>query len=119
VSISVYRAAEHLGSVFSVVAFRDRFLKPRESGYRDLQAVIELGGHLAEVKLCHQLFDDLDVHEHKLFEMRRSLEAKSPLSEIETLVLDKLDGVSAQLFQEVWERVLRKEVEDDAVLPGR
>jgi hypothetical protein len=117
--LSVYRAAEHLGPVFSVVAFRDRFLKPRESGYRDLQVVIELGGHLAEVKLCHQLFDDLDVHEHKLFEMRRSLEAKSPLSEIETLVLDKLDGVSAQLFQEVWERVLRKEVEDDAVLPGR
>lgn len=116
---AVYRAAEQLGTVFTVVAFLDRFLKPRESGYRDLQVVVDLGGHLAEVKLCHQMFDDLDVHEHKLFEMRRSLEAKSPLSEIEVLVLDKLDSVSAQLFQGVWERVLREEVEDDTVLPGR
>jgi len=117
--MAVYQAAEHLGTVFTVVAFRDRFLKPRKSGYRDLQVVIDLGGHLAEVKLCHQLFDDLDIHEHKLFEMRRTLEASSSLSEIETLVLDKLDDVSAQLFQEVWERALRKEVEDDTVLPGR
>jgi len=117
--LAVYRAAEHLGTVFRVVAFRDRFLKPRKSGYRDLQVVIDLGGHLAEVKLCHQLFDDLDVHEHKLFEMRRTLEARSPLSEIETLVLDKLDDVSAQLFNEIWERALREEVEDDSVLPGR
>ena len=117
--LAVYRAAEQLAAVFSVVAFRDRFLNPQKSGYRDLQVVVDLGGHLAEVKLCHQLFDDLDVHEHKLFEMRRTLEARSPLSETETLVLDKLDDVSAQLFQEVWERALRKEVEDDTVLPGR
>ena len=117
--LAVYRAAEQLGAVFSVVAFRDRFLKPRRSGYRDLQVVIDLGGHLAEVKLCHHLFDDLDVHEHKLFELRCTLEARSPLSEIETLVPDKLDGVSAQLFNEVWVRALREEVEDDTVLPGR
>jgi len=116
---AVYAGAGHLGQVFSVVAFRDRFLKPRSSGYRDLQFVVDLGGHLAEVKLCHQLFDDLDVYEHKLFETRRSLQARPALSEIETLVLDKLDGVSAQLFQEVWERALQREVDDDAVLPGR
>lgn len=117
--LAVYQAAEQLGAVFTVVAFRDRFLNPRKSGYRDLQVVIDLGGHLAEVKLCHHLFDDLDIHEHKLFEMRRTLEARSPLSKIETLVLDKLDDVSAHLFQEVWERALREEVEDDTVLPGR
>ncbi|MFC4455298.1 hypothetical protein [Deinococcus sonorensis] len=116
---AIYAGASHLGQVFSVAAFRDRFLKPRSSGYRDLQFVVNLGGHLAEVKLCHQLFDDLDVYEHKLFETRRSLQARPSLSEIETLVLDKLDGVSAQLFQEVWERALRREVDGDAVLPGR
>ena len=102
--LAVYRAAEQLGAVFSVVAFRDRFLNPRRSGYRDLQVAIGLGGHLAEVKLCHHLLDDLDIHEHKLFKMRRTLEARSPLSETETLILDKLDDVSAQLFNEVWER---------------
>lgn len=116
---AVYGGAGHLGQVFTVVAFRDRFLKPRDSGYRDLQFVVDLEGHLAEIKLCHHLFDDLDVYEHKLFEMRRSLQLRASLSEIETLVLDKLGGVSAQLFQEVWERALQKEVEDDTVLPGR
>lgn len=100
--LAVYRAVEQLGAVFSAVAFRDRFLKPRKSGNRDLKVVIGLRGHLAEVKRCHHLFDELDVHKHKLFEMRRTLEARSPLSEIETLVLDKLDDVNAQSFNEVW-----------------
>ncbi|GGR27274.1 hypothetical protein [Deinococcus ruber] len=115
----LYEAAIQLDSVFQVEGFRDRFVRPRQSGYRDLQFVVSLSGHLAEVKLCHQLFDDLDAHEHTLYELRRRLEASDALSEIDTLVLDKLENVSAELFQTVWQRTLQKEVEDDEILSGR
>ena len=115
----LYRLAGLAVKHFDVRGFRDRVVRPRASGYRDLQFIIQVEGQLAEFKVIHAVFDELDSYEHRLYEMRRSLEAKahavlaptSPsLSAIEVLVLDNLISVSAHLFQQAWNLVLRQEV---------
>jgi hypothetical protein len=117
---ALYTAAPQVGQAFSVVGFRDRFVQPRSSGYRDLQFVVDLHGHCAEIKLCHGLFDQLDTHEHTLYELRRSLEARAELTTIDELVLDKLAAVSADLFSAVWTRVLSEENDEQhSAFPGR
>lgn len=106
---SLYQAAERVSESFTVVGLRDRFAQPRASGYRDIQFIVDLVGHYAELKLCHADFDELDAHEHTLYEMRRTLETKSVLSHIDTLVLDSLENLSAQWYSEIWKSVLLKE----------
>jgi hypothetical protein len=110
---ALYEAAPQVSRVLTVAGFRDRFVQPRSSGYRDLQFVVDLGGHSAEIKLCHELFDQLDAHEHTLYELRRSLGARTALTSIDALVLDKLGTVSADLFDAVWRRVLSEEGNDE------
>lgn len=117
----MYRLAALVPQQFAVRGLRDRLVRPRASGYRDLQFIVDIQGQLAEFKIVHTLFDELDAYEHRLYEMRRSLEARTgsavptgapTLSVIEALVLDKLIDVSADLFQQTWKLVLRREVEE-------
>ena len=117
----MYRVAALVKEHFDVRGFRDRVVQPRASGYRDLQFIVSVNEQLAEFKIIHATFDELDSYEHRLYEMRRSLEAKtqsvltpgSPtLSAIEVLVLDNLIDVSAHLFQQAWKLVLQQEVEE-------
>ncbi|MBB5234315.1 hypothetical protein [Deinococcus budaensis] len=104
---ALYGAACRLEDVFQVRAFQDRFLQPQPSGYRDLQFVVTVEGHCAEVKLCHAAFDELDSYEHDLYKIRRKLEAKveDGISVIERLVLDTLIDASTLMFQRVWKTV--------------
>lgn len=104
---TLYGAAERIEAVFQVRAFQDRFLQPQPSGYRDLQFVVDVEGHCAEVKLCHAAFDELDSYEHDLYKIRRKLEGKveDGISVIEQLVLDTLIDASTLMFQRVWATV--------------
>jgi hypothetical protein len=102
---ALYSAAVQMENVFKVHAFRDRFRNPRASGYRDLQFVVDVEDHLAEIKLCHTAFDELDSYEHDLYKVRRALELKEPLTNIEELVLASLDETSTLMFHTVWEQV--------------
>ena len=128
----LYDMASKISELFPVVAYRDRVVFDQK-GYRDLQFVVDVGGHYAEVKVIHRLVDELDVYEHRIYEVRRSLEAKiknlvyeggwgeSPWGEapygdppptltlIEQLVLDKLRATSADLFNDAWKMVLAAE----------
>lgn len=102
---ALYKAAAQINQVFSVHAFRDRFRDPRKSGYRDLQFIVDVGEHLAEVKLCHTAFDELDGYEHDLYKVRRWLDHKPELTSIEELVLASLNDTSTLMFHTVWETV--------------
>ncbi|MGM9319649.1 hypothetical protein [Deinococcus aquaticus] len=101
----LYEAASRIHEEFEVLAFQDRFVKPQSSGYRDLQFVVSIEGHAAEVKFCHASFDELDKYEHRLYEMRRVLERQPELSTIERIVLDTLIDASTLMYQQVWDSV--------------
>ena len=108
---SVYHAGALVKDDFKVVAFKDRFIQPQSGGYRDLQFIVEVSPeHCAELKIVHRLFDALDQHEHKIYEARRSLEVLEPgtdhVSWVNSLFLEKMDSVTAELYDEVWSRVL-------------
>lgn len=124
----LYETADRVGLAFTVVGYADRTVVAQGSGYRDLQFVVDLEGHYAELKVVHEFFDELDAHEHRLYEIRRELDAKVknkslPLSEsdgsigaavltpIERLVLDKLKGTSRELFDATWALVQDRERE--------
>ncbi|MFC6619679.1 hypothetical protein [Deinococcus radiophilus] len=127
----MYDVASQVQSVFPVVGYRDRVVRPQSSGYRDLQFVVNAGTeaqpHYAELKVMHRLIDELDGYEHKLYEIRRELQAKETerqteqqatseelfgralLSPIEQLVLDTLETASADLFDRAWQMILEAE----------
>jgi len=124
----LYDVASKLPESFQVVGYRDRVVRPQNSGYRDLQFTVEMGGHYAELKVMHRFIDELDEHEHRLYEIRRGLEAKREsrlfapeihadtpllsipvLSPIEQLTLDRLKATSADLFNGAWTLVLAAE----------
>lgn len=135
----LYEVAFTVPEHFEVVAYRDRVLRPQKSGYRDLQFVVALGGtggppHYAELKVLHTLFDQMDGFEHRLYEIRRGLEAKerdrlrepqagqgwgeepwgtnfgSPiLSPVEQMVLEELGQSSRTLFERTWALVQAQE----------
>ncbi|MEU3452770.1 toxin glutamine deamidase domain-containing protein [Micromonospora sp. NPDC006766] len=59
-----------------IARFEDRFVKPQESGYRDVQIMLRTSsGHLAEFRLQLAAVDEVAQWEHSLFEVRRDLEA--------------------------------------------
>lgn len=57
---------------------------------------------MAEVKLALAAFDELDSYEHRLYEMRRTLEVLPQLSAVQTVVLETLDDASTLMFSRVW-----------------
>ena len=117
----LYGAALLVGSAFEVVAYRDRMRRPQKSGYRDLHFVLNIHGHYAELKIMHAFFDQVDAYEHRLYEIRRGLEAQaqpvslggpevySVLASVEPLVLDTLEDTSKTLFGKTWQMVLERE----------
>ncbi|MGW3891867.1 toxin glutamine deamidase domain-containing protein [Micromonospora chokoriensis] len=68
------RLRDHPGAV--VRGYDDRFISPRDSGYRDVQLVLQMSnGHLAEFRLHLEALDAVAVWEHVLYEVRRDVEA--------------------------------------------
>ncbi|MCG5459707.1 hypothetical protein PSH03_005494 [Micromonospora sp. PSH03] len=59
-----------------VMGLDDRFISPRDSGYRDVQLLLQMrNGHLAEFRLHLAALDAVAVWEHVLYEVRRDVEA--------------------------------------------
>ncbi|MEU5907676.1 toxin glutamine deamidase domain-containing protein [Micromonospora sp. NPDC047467] len=68
------RIREHPDVV--IVRGDDRFVSPMDSGYRDVQLVLQMSnGHLAEFRLHLAALDAVAVWEHVLYEVRRDIEA--------------------------------------------
>jgi hypothetical protein len=112
--MDLYHAAEQMEHGFVVVAFRDRFAEPQRSGYRDLQFIVELeGGLRAELKIMLHELDSLDVFEHRIYEIVRTLhnlrQGKVPLTVVETTVLEVLSQSSKTMYSRVWKHCLERE----------
>lgn len=118
----LYEVADSVNAQFDVVAYKDRVLAPQKSGYRDVQFIVSVPGlghpHYAELKIMHTLYDQLDVYEHRLYEIRRGLEARSKdqlrelqtgekiiLTTVEQIVLEEFDQTSRTLFRRIWEEI--------------
>ncbi|MFJ2085123.1 toxin glutamine deamidase domain-containing protein [Micromonospora chokoriensis] len=74
----LYAALERLRDHPAVVikGYDDRFISPRDSGYRDVQLVLQMSnGHAAEFRLHLEALDAVAVWEHVLYEVRRDVEA--------------------------------------------
>ncbi len=119
---SAYDIGIQLGQHFEIVSFKDRFIEPQRSGYRDLQFIVAIDNqHLAELKIVHQELDSLDAIEHDIYEIVRKLENKPALSPVELKVLNDLQKTSQTLYAEIWQDVLRKEGltnETNRILPS-
>ncbi|UQN10234.1 hypothetical protein [Deinococcus sp. QL22] len=106
---ATYAAAGEVMHQFDVVSFRDRCITPVPSGYRDLQLSVRLAdGHLAELKIMHQVISDLDQYEHRIFEIQRRIEAehRAEMPFVEELVAKSLTAASEAMYAQAWVRVL-------------
>jgi hypothetical protein len=107
---SISQAAEYAATFFDVVSFRDRCVAPvTPSGYRDLQLTVRLaGGHLAELKVLHEIIAALDRHEHKIFEIQRGLETEHPqeMPFVDDLVSTIRTEASQRMYTQAGQRVL-------------
>jgi len=110
---SMYGAADYAMTFFDVVSFRDRCIVPVfPAGYRDLQLTVRLeDGHLAELKVMHEIIAALDRHEHKLLEIQRVLERENlqEISFINNLVSTTLTEASQQMYTQAWQQALTLE----------
>jgi hypothetical protein len=105
-----YEVAVLLEQFFEIVAFKDRFVSPQRSGYRDLQFIVAIEKqHYAELKIVHQELDGFDAIEHDIYEIVRKLQNKVTLSVIEQTVLNDLQKTSQKLYAEIWKGILAKE----------
>ncbi len=123
----LYRVALNVGEAFEVVGYRDRMRRPQKSGYRDLHFIVNMQGHYAELKIMHTFFDQVDAYEHRLYEIRRGLEARAQpvnlsgpevypvLASVEPLMLDTLEDTSRELFGKTWKMVLGREAGEQPV----
>lgn len=74
----VYAALKRLSEDRGVEIIRcvDRFVRPQQSGYRDIQMLLRMStGHVAEFRLHLAALDRVAEWEHALFEVRRDLKA--------------------------------------------
>ncbi|MFD6771292.1 hypothetical protein ACFWC6_34345, partial [Micromonospora chalcea] len=107
---AVYQALGRLAVDPEVVILniKDRFLDPKESGYRDILLNLRMSnGHLGELRLHLASLDDVAEWEHALYEVRRDLEAISesecrPLTRGERAIRD---GLLRQVQSTYWSKV--------------
>ena len=74
-AISLLRAASRRGDI-TIRRCKDRFGKPFENGYRDLQLNVELEGFVGELQLNLRRIIEVKAKAHTIYEVERVIEAK-------------------------------------------
>lgn len=107
----MYEVAARLREDFEVVSFRDRMIRPIATGYRDLQISVSLDGHVAEVKILHELMAQVDAYEHKVYEIQRGIEAqkRAKMPFAENVVTKSLYMASRRIYSNTWGEILTRE----------
>lgn len=108
---SLMSAYEVLNRETTVVKVKNRFKKPAESGYRDLNLLVQLPktGLIAEVQLHLQAIAKVKSGpEHDIYERVQKIERQAalehrPLNEFETAQLRTMRLQSKSLYQEAWQ----------------
>ncbi|GAA4874923.1 hypothetical protein [Ferrimonas pelagia] len=109
--LSAYQA---LASQVEVISLENRFLNPKENGYRDLKVLVRLrqSGLVAEVQLHLSAIEAVkNGEEHKAYQQRQAIERradveKRPMTEWERAKVNRLQRYSRALFEEAWQRHL-------------
>jgi hypothetical protein len=104
-----YEVAAKLPALAQVVHFQDRFLMPQRSGYGDLQFLVNFKDHIAEIKVVHFRFDEVDVYEHKLYEISRAFVGQQVLSKPLAVLVAGVVSLSKQVYSALWDDVLTME----------
>jgi hypothetical protein len=84
-------------------------VQSQESGYRDLQCLVNFSDHIVELKICHNASDEADAIEHRVYEIIRSMRSVNPTSS-ELFVKQELFELQQKLYTRVWKAVLAQEV---------
>ena len=74
-AISLLRDASRRGEI-TIRRCKDRFGKPFENGYRDLQLNVELEGFVGELQLNLRRIIEVKAKAHTIYEVERVIEAK-------------------------------------------
>jgi hypothetical protein len=106
----LYRALDEIHTDPQFTFFKDRFLEPQKSGYRDILMNVELSnGHIGELRLEVGPMNRAAEIEHQLYEMRRPIEdLNCPLTPEERLILKELKEQSNLVLEEAWKEVIAK-----------
>ncbi|WP_064609230.1 RelA/SpoT domain-containing protein [Photobacterium sp. J15] len=114
---ALVQAFELLDKEITIVAVKNRFKDPTDSGYRDLKLLVKLpeSNIIAEVQLHLDAISTVkNGEEHEIYEQiqkieRKELEQNRNLSEFEHAQIAKLRTVSKNLYQEAWQQYLQPE----------
>ncbi|WP_299018023.1 phosphoribosylglycinamide formyltransferase [uncultured Photobacterium sp.] len=114
---SLVQAFELLGKESHVVAVKNRFKSPTDSGYRDLKMLVQLPKSqiVAEVQLHLDAISTVkNGEEHKIYEQIQNIERigmqqNRKLSEFEQAQIAQLRKVSTKLYQVAWQQYLQPE----------
>lgn len=119
--LDMYKISREIPKYFDVVAFKDRCIYHQDNGYRDLQFIVNYQEHRCEIKIMHALIDEIDRYEHKLYEIKRSIERPkeldmtlfnpgvNPQKVLDTsqmIFLDALEEASKSLYRIAWQAIL-------------
>lgn len=113
----VVQAFELLNKEVSVVAVKNRFKTPTDSGYRDLKVLVKLPKSqvVAEVQIHLDAISEVkNGAEHEIYEQiqdieRLAMQEERNLTEFETTKIAKLRAASKNLYQEAWQQYLQPE----------
>ncbi|GAB2661464.1 phosphoribosylglycinamide formyltransferase [Vibrio panuliri] len=108
---SLMEAYEKLSRETTIVKVKNRFKKPAESGYRDLNVLVKLPktNLVAEVQLHLKAIADVKSgKEHELYEQIQNIERSADaqqraLTEFEMAQIDHMRRQSRQLYQDAWQ----------------
>lgn len=119
----MYEISRKLPEYFDIVAFKDRCIYHQDNGYRDLQFIVNYEDHLCEIKIMHVLIDNIDKYEHRLYEIRRSIEkpketdlilfspTSAPQKILDTsqkIFLDSVEEAGKTLYRRAWQSILEE-----------
>ncbi len=111
---SLMQAYEILSRETQILKVKNRFKKPAESGYRDLNVLVQLPKTqlIAEVQLHLKAIADVKSGpEHQIYEriqeiQRRAAQQNRAFNEIETAQIAKMRSESQRLYQDAWQPYL-------------
>ncbi|WP_428459008.1 RelA/SpoT domain-containing protein [Photobacterium makurazakiensis] len=112
---SLVQAFELMNKEVDVVAIKNRFKTPTESGYRDLKMLVQLpkSKMIAEVQLHLSAISTVkNGEEHEIYEQvqnieRNALSQAREITEFELAQIAKLRATSKNLYHNAWQQYLQ------------
>jgi ppGpp synthetase/RelA/SpoT-type nucleotidyltranferase len=113
----VYNALKYVRNKYKVVYFKDRFVEPTNSGFRDLLLNIRAkNGHIIEIRISTKQIEKISALEHRVYERWRTIKDKIKTenrkpTEQEIAILQKCEDeleVYRGQYQAAWLELVNK-----------